>query len=87
MKTPPVKKPRQDCLSAQAKKEEKKKAEQEHADTLAYISQAICSAGPELVTMRDKRMFLPGGITRMDQIVAPAKECFVMFVFMSLRAT
>jgi hypothetical protein len=38
MKKPPVKKPRQDCLSAQAKKEEKKKAEQEHADTLAYIS-------------------------------------------------
>jgi hypothetical protein len=39
------------------------------------------------VTMMDKRMFLPGGITRMDQIVAPAKECFMMFVFVSLRAT
>ena len=39
------------------------------------------------VTMRDKRMFSPGGITRMDQIVAPAEECFMMFVFMSLRAT
>jgi hypothetical protein len=45
IKKPPVKKPRQDCPSAQAKKEEKKKAEKEDADTLAYISQAICSAG------------------------------------------
>jgi hypothetical protein len=45
IKKPPVKKPRQDHLSAQAKKEEKKKAEKEDADTLAYISQAICSSG------------------------------------------
>jgi hypothetical protein len=44
IKKPPVKKPRQDH-SAQAKKEEKKKAEKEDADTLAYISQAICLAG------------------------------------------
>jgi hypothetical protein len=39
------------------------------------------------VTMRDNRMFIPVGLTRMDQIVAPAEECFMMFVFMSLRAT
>jgi hypothetical protein len=31
--------------------------------------------------MMDKTMFLPGGLTRMDQIVAPAIECFMMFVF------
>jgi hypothetical protein len=37
--------------------------------------------------MMDKRMFLPVGMTRIDQIVAPAEECFMMFVFMSLRAT
>jgi hypothetical protein len=37
--------------------------------------------------MRDKRMFSPGGITRMDQIVAAAKECFMKFVFVSLKAT
>jgi hypothetical protein len=47
MKKPPVKKSRQNCISPQAKKEEKKQAEKEHADTLVYISQAICSAGPE----------------------------------------
>jgi hypothetical protein len=47
IKKPPVKKPRQNCISPQAKKKEKKQAEKEHADTLAYISQAICSAGPE----------------------------------------
>jgi hypothetical protein len=46
-KKPPVKKPRQNRLSPQAKEEEKKRAEKEHADTLAYISKAICSAGPE----------------------------------------
>jgi hypothetical protein len=39
------------------------------------------------VTMMDMGMFLLGGLIRMDQIVAPAKECFMMFVFMSLRAT
>jgi hypothetical protein len=38
MKEPPVKKPRQNCISPQAKKEEKKQAEKEDADTLAYIS-------------------------------------------------
>jgi hypothetical protein len=38
IKKPPAKKPRQDCLSTQANKEEKKKAEKEGADTLAYIS-------------------------------------------------
>jgi uncharacterized membrane protein len=32
-------------------------------------------------------MFLPGGLTRMDQIVVPVEECFMMFVFMSLMAT
>jgi hypothetical protein len=37
--------------------------------------------------MRDNRMFLPVGLTRMDRIVAPAEKCFMMFVFMSLRAT
>jgi hypothetical protein len=39
------------------------------------------------VTMNHKTMFLPGGPTRMDQIVAPAKECFMLFVCMSLMAT
>jgi hypothetical protein len=38
IKKPPVKKPRQDHLSAQTKKEEKKKAEKEDADMLDYIS-------------------------------------------------
>jgi hypothetical protein len=38
IKKPPLKKPRQDRLSAQAKKEEKKKTEKEDADVLAYIS-------------------------------------------------
>jgi hypothetical protein len=37
------------------------------------------------VSMMDKRMFLPGGLRRMDEIVAPAKECFMMFVCMSIE--
>jgi hypothetical protein len=47
IKKPPVKKPRQDRVSAQVKKEEKEEAEKENAVMLAYICQAICSAGPE----------------------------------------
>jgi hypothetical protein len=38
IKKPPLKKPRQDHLSAQAKKVEKKKAEKEDADMFACIS-------------------------------------------------
>ena len=60
MKNPPVKKPRQNCHSHQAKKEEKKQAEKEHADELAYISQAICSAGPDGCYHEGQNVFTSG---------------------------
>jgi hypothetical protein len=87
IKKPPLKKPRQDRLSAQARREEKKKTKKEDADMLVYISEQFAWLVHRAATMNDKTMFLPGGLTRMDQIVAPAKECFMMFVCMSLRAT
>jgi hypothetical protein len=44
---PPLKKQRRNLVSIKEKKEEKAKAEKLNADALAYIGQAVCSAGRE----------------------------------------
>ena len=75
-KKPPVKKPRQNGLSPQAKKEEKKRAEKEHADTLAYISQAICSAGPEGCYHEQQQNVFTGGPNKNGSNCCTCKRMF-----------
>jgi hypothetical protein len=82
MNKPPLKKPRRSLVSTKKRKEEKEKAKKFNDDALAYIGQAVCSAGREGCYHDGQQNIWIEGKNKNGSECCTCKKNFMMFVFM-----